>query len=861
MGSCLVGIEKAGRRNLLRGAAILALVLVGAALIVWVAGRLVDSIDYHLLVHDVRHMSGKALAGSILATLASFAALICRENVVLGRLGQKLPLMAVGLAVHCGTSLSHVVGLGGLTGAAVRYRIYAAAGLRLDTIALLMLALAVGYDTALAVVGAGGIFAEAETLAPIFHLTPSVLRAEAGIGVAVLLLLALLIRDRALFWGAVRIRMPRLTLVSPSALFSALQFAAAAMALWCLLPMPTIGFPAFLTLFLAATAIGVISHIPGGLGVFETAMLLFLRQSGPAESVAAALLVYRAIYFVLPLIFSTAFLTIFELNGALARTAAEPRTRALRAAARLTPTFLAVLTFAAGIILVASSATPAFHGRLASLAATVPAWIIDASNLVAAMAGVILLFSARGLFHRLDGAWWLATLASGVAFFASFTKGLAYTEAALLGALLLLLLPARRQFTRRASLLNQPFTAAWMIAIAAVLAAACALFVVAFQHGCQDQACWWSMPFDAQQPRASRALVSVCVLSIALGVTSLLRAAKGVVEPADDSALDKAARIIAAQDRSDVLLALMGDKSFMFSTTGQSFLMYAKRGRSWIALFDPVGPASEWSDLVWDFVELAASHGGRAAFYQVRPESLPLYIDAGLNIVKLGEEARLSLTDFSLQGSRRTNLRYSLKRGERDGLTFELVAPEEAARFLPELRRLSDAWIAAHGGREKGFSVAAFSARYILAQYIALVRQNGLVVGFASVMTTPGRREATIGLMRHVPAASAYSMEFLFTRLILALKEGGFGVLSLGVAPLSGVSPTPLASRWYQVARLLWRHGTMLYNFKGLRTFKGKFDPVWEPRYLAVSGNLGPFFALADAAVLANGVAARRPRP
>ena len=80
------------------------------------------------------------------------------------------------------------------------------------------------------------------------------------------------------------------------------------------------------------------------------------------------------------------------------------------------------------------------------------------------------------------------------------------------------------------------------------------------------------------------------------------------------------------------LLALIGDKSLMFSDTGKSFLMFSKHGRTWAALGDPVGPRDERVELVWRFIELADAHGGRVAFYQVPPASLPLYLDAGLRV-------------------------------------------------------------------------------------------------------------------------------------------------------------------------------------------------------------------------------------
>ena len=91
-------------------------------------------------------------------------------------------------------------------------------------------------------------------------------------------------------------------------------------------------------------------------------------------------------------------------------------------------------------------------------------------------------------------------------------------------------------------------------------------------------------------------------------------------------------------------------------------------------------------------------------FYQVKPESLPLYIDLGLNLSKLGEEARVPLDAFSLEGPARADLRQAHRRANRDGAAFEIVARADRGRDLPELRAVSDAWLAEkNDGREALF--------------------------------------------------------------------------------------------------------------------------------------------------------------
>jgi len=196
----------------------------------------------------------------------------------------------------------------------------------------------------------------------------------------------------------------------------------------------------------------------------------------------------------------------------------------------------------------------------------------------------------------------------------------------------------------------------------------------------------------------------------------------------------------------------MGDKNFLFSQSGNSFLMFSKFGTTWAALGNPVGPDSEWAELVWRFIELAYSQGGRVAFYQVPAATLSLYLDAGLKVLTVGEEARIYLRDFSLAGAKRTGLRYALRRGERDGLEFEIVPTSRIAAWIEHVENLSNAWLSKRtNAAEKHFSVAAFNRNYLLCQQLALVRRHGKPIAFATVMTTEIKEEATIGLMRYLP--------------------------------------------------------------------------------------------------------------
>ena len=714
--------------------------------------------------------------------------------------------------------------------------------------------ISIAFGVGLGVIAALGLLLDAKEVSGLLGASVAPLRAGAAAVLALAIGFMVFCASRRTPWrrGPIEIDAPDTTLVLSQLIFTTVDVLAAAATLWVLLPSVGISFFSFAAIYAAALALGVLSHIPGGLGVFELAILYTVGRNASVNAVAAALVTYRAIYFLLPMLLSTVLLANVELQRSLGTAMGR---RIGRAAGRLAPHFLAATTFVVGAILVVSGAMPAFIDRLQILQVTVPLWALEVSHFLTSVAGLVLLFAAYGLYLRLDGAWWLALCMTLLSIPLSLIKGLAVVAPSVSIILLIGLVAGRRQFSRRASLLSQPLALSWFVAIGCVIAAMVWVLFFAFRNVEYAHELWWQFEFDATAPRALRAVLAVAMLGLALGVSQLLRPAQARPAPPTIEEIDLARQIAAKQSRPDALLALMGDKSLLFSESGLCFLMFATRGRTWVALGDPVGPQAEWSDLVWRFIELADSHGGKAAFYQIPPSSLPLYLDAGLEVLKLGEMASVFLPSFTLEGSARADLRYAVKRGERDGLRFEMIPPDRVASVIDEIERISNDWLVRCAGeQEKGFSVAAFHRDYVLSQPVALLRQNGEAVAFATVMTTELSEEVTVGLMRHKPgAASRYAMEYLFIRLIQCFREQGYRSFCLGMVPLSGLRAHRLAPHWHRVARIVWSLGRRFYNFQGLRTFKGKFDPIWEPRYLAASGWFGPYLALIDIVALIGG--------
>jgi phosphatidylglycerol lysyltransferase len=504
-------------------------------------------------------------------------------------------------------------------------------------------------------------------------------------------------------------------------------------------------------------------------------------------------------------------------------------------------------------LLLFSGATPALDERLAFLDRFLPLSVLEVSHLAGSIIGLALLVLARALFRRVQAAYHITVWLLIAGIFASLLKGLDFEEATLLLLVLGVLLLGRRSFYRPTAILAERFSPGWVASITGVVLMAVWIGLLSHRHVNYTHELWWTFAFDASAPRMLRASLTVVVLGTAYVLLNLLRPARPEPAVAGPGELERARPIIATSDQTLANAALTGDKRLLFSDAGDSFIMYQIAGHSWIALGDPIGSGEGAEELVWRLREISDHHGGQTVFYQVCTDRLALYVDLGLAALKIGEEARVLLADFSLEGAARAELRQAHRRAQRDGASFELVPVEQLEALMPELQRISDAWLASKSTSEKRFSVGAFTPGYLRQFPVAVVRSEGRPTAFANLWTTATKAELSVDLMRFGADAPRGSMDYLFIELMLWGRAQGYRWFNLGMAPLSGLEAHPLAPAWHRVGNFIFRHGEHFYNFEGLRRYKSKFDPVWEPRYLVARGGIALPRVLIDVSVLIAG--------
>ena len=510
----------------------------------------------------------------------------------------------------------------------------------------------------------------------------------------------------------------------------------------------------------------------------------------------------------------------------------------------------ALLTSAVGIANLLSAVTPSLPERIEWLSEIFPFEVRAGAHLFSAISGFFLLVLAANLLRRKRLAWILTVSLLIVSIASNLVKGWDYEESLLSGLLLGQLLWMRSLFTARS---DRPSVVqgirVFVFALLFTLAYGTLGFFWLDRHYSttfhltealkQTLAIFFTEDNLGLQPTSRFGSFFVSSIYI-IGAVTLLYALWMLLRPvlihSETTLLEKvrAKEIVERYGCSSLArFALLDDKSYYFSPSGQSVIAYVPKGRGAIALGDPIGAIEDRSEAILGFKQFCILNDWQPAFYQTLPDNLELYQSLNFKILKIGEEAIVDLKSFTLQGKAGKSLRPVLNKFNKLGYKVQFHAPPIADELLQELRAISSEWLEQMAGSEKRFSVGWFDNGYIKSCEVAVVYDRlGNPVAFANIIPEYQLNEATIDLMRHLTDAERGTMDFLFISMFERFKQQGYDSFNLGLAALSGVGEAALSSRMERGMHYLYEHLNQFYNFQGLRAYKDKFHPDWSSRYL-----------------------------
>jgi phosphatidylglycerol lysyltransferase len=526
-------------------------------------------------------------------------------------------------------------------------------------------------------------------------------------------------------------------------------------------------------------------------------------------------------------------LLVWERFEVLAQT---PRVLLTQWATAAIPKLFSLAIFAGGCFLLISIFRPVNAELLPFIKHMLPLEVVEASHVLGTVIGVLMIFLARGLWERIDGAWYAAIATFLIGALLSITREFDLLATIIFIICALFLMPCKPAFYRRSNLLQLKPSPVWTCISLLSLGGIIWLGFYIYSHVPYAHDLWSRFAYEGNVSRFLRALVFLGVVILILSLLRLFAIAKPLPELPDAEELDLLKKAMPQINTPAAWLALTGDKHILWGDDHQSFLMYGISGNNWIVLGDPIGTEAEQSSLSWRLKEMANAVKAKLSFYQVSPKTLPLMIELGLSLYKIGEEAMIEVALFELSGKKGYGFRQTLKRFETLGAQFEIISKDALKDTISELKSVSDNWLKSKNAREMAYSLGSFDEAYLELTPVAVVRIEGKIIAFTNLWPTANRSCMAIDMMRYQSESPSGVMEFLFLKLIEYCQNARITHFSLGLAPLSGFEAQALSPFWTKLGTLIYSLGREFYNFEGLRGYKNKFHPNWQPRYLAVSG-------------------------
>lgn len=801
--------------------------------------------DYQLndIFLEIKQFAPSKILLAVLLTLVSYLLLTLYDYLAIRELRSPLSYQQIAPVSFLAFTFSNTIGFSLLTGTSIRYKFYSELGLSGNNITQVVLACSVTFFLGLFFIcGLALISFPAEQLSDL-PLPTWFFSLNRVIGILMLLgvisyFVFSLIWKRSIHFRGFELAPPIFSLSLKQFLVSSIDWIVVGTLFYSLLPeVDGLSYLQVLSIFFVANAIGVLAHVPGGIGVFETVVTVTLSQYLPAEQILSSVIIYRLMYYIVPFV-----LALMYFVATLVLTNKDKFSKLnvnLQIVRQLLPPLLSISVFGVGLVLLLSVVNPSIIHKYHWLGEIVPLPIVELSSLILSASAILLLLLSHGLFKRYQKAFELTQKLLLVAMVFIVLKGAQWQISLALGLIYLLMLPCEQVFYRQGSIVGIKYSFGWALSLAAALFLMMWVLFFAYQDVDYDHSLWFTFSQDSHVSRALRGGAVALVILLIFAFRYVLAMRRPQTRLLDEHTLSCAMDIVANAPSSHGFLALVQDKSLLFNEDNDAFLMYARAGHCWVVMGDPIGNPDKFDDLLWQFRELCDAYDGWPVFYQVTQKYLPHFLEQGLSLYKLGEEAIVPLAEFDLQSSKYRSLRQSHAKALREGLRFKIIEASEVKALLPTLEVISSSWLKAKQGREKGFSVGYFSAAYLCATPMALVYLNDELVAFSNVWASAAKIEFSVDLMRYEPSLSGSNiMDFLFTELLLWGKQQGYQLFNLGMAPMSGLTDRALVPFWTKLAKTVYKKGNKFYNFQGLRRYKDKFNPRWEAKYLICYGGL-----------------------
>ncbi len=281
------------------------------------------------------------------------------------------------------------------------------------------------------------------------------------------------------------------------------------------------------------------------------------------------------------------------------------------------------------------------------------------------------------------------------------------------------------------------------------------------------------------------------------------------------------------------------DKDYFRALDIDGLVAYKIVGPIAFALADPITTDNSRQKLLSAFMGMAREKNLRVCFLPIAKENVGLYQKAGLAEMQIGATALINVNKFAKTTARDKWWRWKINRALKAAYQYKQSQPPHPPELVQQIKSVSDAWLGHAGRKEYGFAMGHFDEDYLNQTAVDYLEDvEGRVVAFTNNLPLfRPNSVTTIDLFRYTPDAID-AMPYLLMKSIEEVgKEGKFKYFDLGFVPFAKARGTILT-----IARTL---SDGRFSARGLEQFKNKFDPEWQPIYMAYDGDLADLALIA----------------
>ncbi|MDR3281644.1 MAG: phosphatidylglycerol lysyltransferase domain-containing protein [Endomicrobium sp.] len=534
-----------------------------------------------------------------------------------------------------------------LFGGSVRYRLYSIYNVSIvDITKILIFSSATVWVGLLAIGGFVFTFAPIYSLKYIFNFsTRMVGLGFATVSIAYVILSKFCSKPLRVFkWT---ISFPNIKIVSLQFLFATFDWLIASLTLFILLPVKGLAYLVFLKVFLISQFLGIISQVPGGIGVFEASITLMLPNYMNKLEFLGGMLAYRSVFYFFPLLIALILLVYFEIVTFTKRLKNSGRVF-WKSVSSLVVQFITLSSFILGIVLMLLL----LLAPLKLIKNVFMSKVVDLAHFLLSIVAISLLFISRALYLRVKNAWGIAYVLISFAIIFMFILGEHRMILLCFVILFVALLLSKKYFYKNIPIFNAIFNVVGISVIGGIfiLLASLGFFVNRYDiYSLIDLNLFPKNILSSTDiARFLRVILSLVIMVCILILDRVLRV---FFKKSCAFKKDYQKNIVKHLEHTSSFNALILDKSYIMSDKKIFFIMYAKLKINWIVKSDPIEESKYKEELLRKFKEIANNVSAKLDFIGISQKYLRTYNDVGLEVFSIVQEIKIYLDSFGKKAS------------------------------------------------------------------------------------------------------------------------------------------------------------------------------------------------------------------